>query len=760
MTSKDRPRGRGTPRSGLRRWAAVALATLLAATGVVGSQTGIASAVVMTTFYVSPTGNDSNNGETLSTPFATLTRAQQAVRDEIGAGMTGDIEVQLRGGTYYQAQSLTFTAADSGINGHKVVWRNYANEVPRLIGGKRITGWQLFQNGIYRVHLPDVDNGTWDFRHLVEDNTGAVTARFPNTGYLLSGDQDTLPATERHKQLKYNPADIPAGMQPTTGQISTFSGGTAADNTKWFNSIAPVASVDTTNNVIHLTQNTVQPIRTANSYFLQNRLAYLDTAGEFWLDRVTGYLYYKPRNPVIANATIVAPTVTDLINVQGTPAALAHDITFRGLLVWISDFTDYYQEIQTPYTGADFGTIDPNGKRRSGNVWNRPADRNLHGLFRLENTRRITIEDNNLAHAGFSAIALTYNTQTTTVRGNDIHHVGLYGVLLIGQKPGVTDAAGQQIYDNKTNTITDNSMSNTGRLVGHGGGVFINQSGDNTVTHNRIRQSPRYGIVVKGNSFDEMPLTDDKSVAITLGNYHNYLTSRDNVMSYNDIANVMQDSSDGGTITTRGIGLGNNIVQNHLRGVIGPHARGIYLDDESDHVTIRANIVHVDDHAAISITGWNITVTNNIMVQTTGAGKVPLVIGNNYGSTRTVANAQHVITKNVFYTKTDIFEWMGGWQPNRVATMDYNWFHAQTGQYEIKAGSSFPVTHTLAGWQTAESGKYDQNSLTGDPLFVDPANDDYQLEPTSPVYGLGFAPINVDDIGLTSAYSPPPNVVS
>jgi len=47
-------------------------------------------------FYVSPTGNDANPG-TLASPFATLTKAQTAVRSAI-PGMTGDITVLLRSG--------------------------------------------------------------------------------------------------------------------------------------------------------------------------------------------------------------------------------------------------------------------------------------------------------------------------------------------------------------------------------------------------------------------------------------------------------------------------------------------------------------------------------------------------------------------------------------------------------------------------------------------------------------------------------------
>src|SRR4051812_28750805 len=56
------------------------------------------SLVTQASYYVSPTGSDSNAG-TLAAPFLTIEKARQVV-DTINSSMTGDIFVYLRGGTY------------------------------------------------------------------------------------------------------------------------------------------------------------------------------------------------------------------------------------------------------------------------------------------------------------------------------------------------------------------------------------------------------------------------------------------------------------------------------------------------------------------------------------------------------------------------------------------------------------------------------------------------------------------------------------
>src|SRR2546429_9477825 len=90
-------------------------------------QIGLALPVLGQPYFVAPTGGDGNPG-TLEKPFATLGRAQQAVRQKPGP-------VWLRGGTYYLPEKLGFGAQDSSSQAAPVGYQAYAYEQPGVSGG-------------------------------------------------------------------------------------------------------------------------------------------------------------------------------------------------------------------------------------------------------------------------------------------------------------------------------------------------------------------------------------------------------------------------------------------------------------------------------------------------------------------------------------------------------------------------------------------------------------------------------------------------
>ena len=110
-----------------------------------------AGAATPTSYFVSPSGNDSHAG-TLAAPFRTIARARDVVR-RINGHMTGDIHVYLRGGTYFLTSPVQFSVIDGGTNGHQVIYRPYLHETPVISGAAQVTGWTVYKGDIYKATL-------------------------------------------------------------------------------------------------------------------------------------------------------------------------------------------------------------------------------------------------------------------------------------------------------------------------------------------------------------------------------------------------------------------------------------------------------------------------------------------------------------------------------------------------------------------------------------------------------------------------------
>jgi hypothetical protein len=72
-------------------------------------------------FFLSPSGSDTNDGLSPSTPWLTLPRAQAAVvalKAANGGALPGDVRVSLAAGTYELGAAFTITQADGGDAAH------------------------------------------------------------------------------------------------------------------------------------------------------------------------------------------------------------------------------------------------------------------------------------------------------------------------------------------------------------------------------------------------------------------------------------------------------------------------------------------------------------------------------------------------------------------------------------------------------------------------------------------------------------------
>jgi hypothetical protein len=125
-------------------------------------------------FFVAAEGNDSWSGKLAAPnpartdgPFASLAKAQSAVRDLARTKPQRPLTVMVRGGTYHLPLSLTspgtlrFAGEDSGSADMPVTWVNYPGETPIISGGVPVgkgglgLTWKKASGNLWQVQLPD-----------------------------------------------------------------------------------------------------------------------------------------------------------------------------------------------------------------------------------------------------------------------------------------------------------------------------------------------------------------------------------------------------------------------------------------------------------------------------------------------------------------------------------------------------------------------------------------------------------------------------
>jgi hypothetical protein len=296
------------------------------------------SVVVAAEFYVSPAGDDKNPG-TKAKPFQTIAHARDSVA-KINARMSKDVTVYFGKGTYELSSPVVFDANDSGMNGHKVIYKAFEGHAPVVSGGRQIKGWQIHdkEKNIYKASVGDLEfrqihvNGVRGIRARYPDITNAVTLE----GYLFGGNvtsskpyqlkvkQEELKGWETWQNLNEVEVVMVTHWKQKRARIARIAG----------DMISFQAPENTTRSMNHMEQG-------GTPHWYENAYEFLDGEGEFYLNTQTNTLYYKPRKGEdMSSVEVVVPTVETLIDIRGASASeMVHDLTFEGITFEYSKWT-------------------------------------------------------------------------------------------------------------------------------------------------------------------------------------------------------------------------------------------------------------------------------------------------------------------------------------------------------------------------------------------------------------------------------------
>jgi hypothetical protein len=320
-----------------------------------------------------PLGNDSNNGRSPTTPFATPARASAAIRTiakGVCAKRNGNVTVSFMNGSglnygfYPLTGTWTLTSADSGCPASTVTYTNYQGSAPVISGGIRISLNRVGAGGnLYAATLPATLSG-YSPEALFYNQGRRFRARLSaSSGYGLQGlaggyfriagngtfgtaslkDCGSHGGDPCYDRFLYDPNDPNGdpfdgyaawgnysasndslGEMPCTGEQPT--NGPAGDIEVlvfeyWTVSRMRIACVDKPSHTVYLTGNTAtnstHGFKIGHRYVIENVNTGIQSSpallpGQFFIDRsATPYiLYYEAQEGENpATATVVLPVL-------------------------------------------------------------------------------------------------------------------------------------------------------------------------------------------------------------------------------------------------------------------------------------------------------------------------------------------------------------------------------------------------------------------------------------------------------------------
>lgn len=737
-------------------------------------------------FFVATDGDDgwsgkldAPNADKTDGPFATLVRARDAIRESKPEnGFEKPVTVMVRGGKYFVERTLVLEFEDSGTRDCPITYTAYPGEKPVLSGGRKVEGWKPYKGEILQCELPEARGGNWKFRQLFFNGKRQIRARYPDFdhedpiygGWLFTagpneeGDKKPLgwyaelaKGDDTQRSFKYKPGTFKRHWaKPRQAEVFMLSG-------SGLGGVIPVKTIDEENCLITLTRPIKDWMRVpynrhrgsinpGNPFYVENVLEELDRPGEWCLDGEDGVLYFWPPEP-IEGAEVVVPVLDCLIELRGTSWNGPSWLTVSGFT-----FTETTTGDNMHREGNEgYGAMSP--EAGEGRTYCGEA---LH----IRGAAHCRVEDNRFYAVGGNAVYVEDHAVRNVIRNNEISHAGAIGISLAGTKY-FCPRRHYPYY----NEVTDNHIHHCGVFDKYSAGIFLGMSDSNTIAHNLIEHLPHHGINLGNSQFGRNIIEYNELRDICLQTFDNGAI---NAWGEDPWGHVQKDAERSGHIIRHNLVIDVHAWERGEKGSLGPcvwmksvregSTHGIYLDNFVSNCFVYGNIVVRSGSSGIYLQGGkNNIVENNIVVDVgnlchlggwwqTQMGEPSFMTGNRFCRNIYYRSAGDplVLYRHISYKDEPLSD--------ALAESDHNLLFSKSGgEFIITENTSFlsPELPTLWPAETEpvtldewRKEGFETNSVTADPMFVDPDNDDYRLKPGSPALGLGFQPIDVNKIGL------------
>jgi hypothetical protein len=722
-------------------------------------------------FYIAPDGNDEWSGTLANKnesdgPFATLTRARNAVRDLLRAGINRDVRILVRGGTYRIKETIVFGSEDSAPEGVRVTYAAYPGEKPVFSSAVTLDKWKPLDH-----QLPGVSpkSASRIFVATLPTNVNRFFSLYSPEGRLDrakgSGFKPMVEGNESGPRKNRFELYFPEGKvwdYENLEDVELISRG----GFQWTMNILPIVDVDEEKNVARLGLEATYPLTVMryvpsrpDNMWVENVLSELDEPNEWalWLERGNVYVFSEDGLPPPPH---YAPQVREYFLVQGTP-----DTPVRGLA---------FRDLTLQHGLRDVWTEDDVGLQHDWEMWDKD-----NALVRFRYAEDCEVIGFLLSNSSGGGIRLDRHAQNIAIRNSEISHLGGTGISLIGNAPGQPDTV-------RENEVINNHIHHIGELYWHNPAIMIHQSGHNRIANNLIHHTPYNGISVGGlmprtysqiddganerelqrlARMSQLPFwTPGSQNPFDWPDLFPFLYSTANLIEWNEFHNTQEVLGDGNAIYIRMAPPGNVVQRNYFHDIIGFEIAGsLRADGQQSGVLFKENIIFRSVAGGILINFGN-DIINNYIVDLMEVGdpsnpkEMPLegylkfAAGGRTHHFEAVPISEAVIRSNVLYhlgSRSFIpYSDHSGERRGmsfREANIENNLFWWPGHESEVSA--------VLSGEQALGS---DKGSRVADPGFADLTSriPDFSIPADSPIHAMGIEPLTIEGMGLDLAVFP------
>ncbi len=341
-------------------------------------------------YYVSSLGNDASDGKSTSTSWKTLSKVNAFTF------VSGDA-VYFRSGDTFNGQI--------NVNQSGLTFGSYGGSVKPIVSGAvSLTGWSVHSGSIYKAQASAF------VKNLYSNSVQMTLARYPNTGFL------TTTSTNGSTTL------VASGLNQASGYWN--GGNVRIRTTAYTYETHPISSYDGSTITLVSRSSWSYPLSTGYGFYLDNKLAALDAANEWFCDPLTNMVYfYAPGGVNPASLSIDGSTTDYGINTAQSNV-LVQDLDFR------------YQAV----AAFNFSGTTSNNRILSNTIF----DQMVQAILVMGTSSNYTIDGNTMQNLGGRGI-YCQNTSSTTISNNTMKSIGLvpgYGIDMEGGMTGIVIDAG------------------------------------------------------------------------------------------------------------------------------------------------------------------------------------------------------------------------------------------------------------------------------------------------------------------------------